>query len=299
MISPKEFGINDKELFDTYFGKTGSRSSDYSFTNLFMWRKSYNIKYDIIDGLLVIFAQHKKYYKNAMFPLGDAKDMKGTLNKIFDYLKKDCNNPIIRFSTDKAENILKREFHDTIEFRENRDAYDYVYLVENLINLSGKKYHAKKNHINKFKNLYPDFKYERITAENANECIELFDLWNAKKQDGYDTDEEREAICGLFNNFDALGVAGGCIRVKGEMVAFSVGERLTDDTVLIHLEHADTNYEGAFSVINQQFLENEWKSFKYVNREEDMGINGLRKAKLSYKPEFMIEKKLAVLLPKI
>ena len=130
-----------------------------------------------------------------------------------------------------------------------------------------------------------------MTPENKDECLALFDQWReGKSLEGAGLDEEREAVCELLNNWDVLDITGGCLRVDGKMVAFSLGEALLGDTMVIHLEHADTSYEGSFAMMNREFLLNEWSGYKYVNREEDLGIEGLRKAKLSYQPAILLEK---------
>ena len=144
--------------------------------------------------------------------------------------------------------------------------------------------------------MYPDWEYCRLSPENNGECMALFDEWQTDK--GWEAEsigEEREALCEFLNNRDTLGYIGGGIRVGGRLVAFSFGEALGADTAVIHFEHVDPNCEGAFAIINQQFLEHEWQDYTYVNREEDMGIPGMRKAKESYHPAFMIKKYVATL----
>ena len=302
MLELKEITIDKKELFDRYLKRRISINSEFSFTNLFMWRKGYDMRYAIIDDMLCILPKHASGPRSATFPIGfigedgNARDIRPVINELLSFFDAINEPPLFRLYDSRTVNVLQSAFPDKFIITEDRNSFDYVYNVDELISLSGKKFHSKKNHINKFKKLYPNFKYCKMTPDFADECLALFDSWRSNKeygQDGYN--EEREAICELLNNWGNLDVIGGCLRVDGKMVAFSLGEALSGDTVVIHLEHANTEYEGSFPMMNQQFLEHEWQNYTYVNREEDMGIPGLRKAKESYKPTFMIKKYVASL----
>ena len=303
MFELSNISIEKKDYLDKFLLRRTSKNSEFSFTNLFMWRKSYSIKYIVIYDMLCIFLKHADGPISATFPIGfvnadgSEKDVTNAINFILDWFDAHGYEPLIRLYDDRAVKKLTNTFTDKFILTEDRNNFDYVYKIEDLVNLSGKKYHAKRNHINKFINKYPNFEYCRMTPENAQECIDLFDSWRNSKDDGSSVElaEEREAIIELLDNWDCLGVTGGCIKIDGKMVAFSFGEALSNDTVVIHLEHADTSYEGIFAVMNQQFLENEWQSCTFVNREEDMGIPGMRKAKQSYHPAFMVEKYVATL----
>lgn len=169
---------------------------------------------------------------------------------------------------------------------------DYIYDAKSLITLAGKKLHAKRNHINKFKSLYPDWSYEDITPQNMPEVILMSAEWRRINETAGDKslrDESRAmdvALCEFFN----LGLSGGLIRAEGRVVAFSMGDRLNRDTWLVHIEKAFSDVPGAYAVINQQFAERHCESYLYINREDDSGDEGLRKAKLSYYPAMRTEK---------
>ena len=173
-----------------------------------------------------------------------------------------------------------------------RDVADYVYETEKLATLAGKKLHGKRNHINKFKTLYPDWSYEHINDENVEECFQMALKW--RNQNGCDDDAEKNAeMCVTLNSlrlYKELGLTGGILRVNGQIAAFSMGEPLCSDTFVVHIEKAFADIEGAYPMINQQFVQHECMDYKYVNREDDAGSEGLRKAKLSYRPAFMVEK---------
>lgn len=302
MLELQEITIEKKEELNRFLSRRCSQNSEFTFTNLFMWRKSYDIKYLVLDDMLCLMPKHADGPRSATFPIGfvnedgSERDVFPVVNTLLEECKLHGYEPLLRIYDERALQKLTDVFPGKFLISEDINSFDYVYRVEDLINLSGKKYHAKKNHINKFKSLY-SWEYQPISKENLDECLELFGTWHEKKgEEVFGLDEEREAVQELFNHWDELDVRGGCIRVDGKMVAFSVGEPLCGKTVVIHLEHADTDYQGAFAIMNQQFLEHEWKEFEFVNREEDMGIPGMRKVKESYRPAFMVKKYVATLI---
>jgi hypothetical protein len=174
----------------------------------------------------------------------------------------------------------------------DRDNYDYVYHSKDLIELKGRKYHSKKNHINSFLRNYSNYQYIPLTTEWVSRCIETQIEWCKKK--GCDDDPmlkgERDAIIEVLTHWNELKLTGGLISIDGKVEAFSFGEQLNSDTAVIHVEKANPDIRGVYPVINQKFCENAWNHLVYINREEDMGLEGLRKAKESYCPVKMVEK---------
>lgn len=174
----------------------------------------------------------------------------------------------------------------------NRDIADYVYESEKLATLAGKKLHAKRNHINKFKATHENWSYETMSEGNLEECFQMALKW--RNENGCEEDEEKNAeMCVTLNAlrlFKELELIGGILRINGEIVAFAIGEELSEDTFVVHIEKAFADIQGAYPMINQQFVEHECMKYKYINREEDTGAEGLRKAKLSYRPTFLQEK---------
>jgi len=179
----------------------------------------------------------------------------------------------------------------------NRDVADYVYDRRKLVALSGKKYHGKKNHVNKFKRAFENWAYEPITQDNVDDCLAMLSEW--KKINSVDKDYEKHAESCVARksliNLDMLGEKGGLIRAEGRVVAFTIGEKVNSDTFVVHIEKAFADVPGAYAIVNQQFIEHEAGDCLYVNREDDAGEEGLRQAKVSYHPLFMIEKGLAVI----
>jgi hypothetical protein len=151
--------------------------------------------------------------------------------------------------------------------------------------------------VNKFLKKYPIWSYEKLTRENLAEVITMNDKWfddrDVANNPGYQ--DEKQAIMSAFEHMEDLDFTGGLLRVDGEVVAFTLGERINSDTLMIHIEKADTRYDGSYAMINQQYLQNQEEIFSFVNREQDLGIEGLRKAKLSYQPVELLKKYIVIL----
>ena len=161
--------------------------------------------------------------------------------------------------------------------------------------LSGKALQSKRNHVNKFEKSY-DYTFEPITGENAMECMALERTWlreHGSEADG--EDKEEEVIHRLLTHFEELQLSGGILRVEGKIVAFTIGSPINETTFGVHIEKARRDYDGAFTMINKLFAATIPEQYTYVNREEDLGIEGLRQAKLSYKPEIILPKIAAIL----
>ncbi len=302
MLNLFDITIDKKEYLESFLKRRCSINSEFSFTNLFMWRKGYDMKYTVIDDMLCILPKHGSGPRSATFPIGfmgsdgSQKDIKNLINTLLAYFEENKERPLIWLYNEKAVEALNKAFPDKFHITEDRNSFDYVYKTENLINLSGKKYHSKRNHVNRFMAKYDGFKYRTLTPDDKNQVLALFDKWSDNKDfDKASIMEEREAILELLDNWEKLNIVGGGLFIDDEMIAFSFGEVLCGDTIVIHLEHADTDYDGAFAAMNNLFLKNEWTDYTYVNREEDMGIPGMRKAKESYRPEFMVKKYVATL----
>jgi hypothetical protein len=177
------------------------------------------------------------------------------------------------------------------ESREDRNTFDYVYNLPELIELAGRKYHGKRNHLNQFMRSYK-WEYQPMDETVAAECLNLktewFDLQIPEKDRSISG--ETEAMIVVMENFTALNLTGGVIRIDGQIQALTIGEMLNQNMVVVHIEKANTEFKGIYAAVNQQFLIHHWADVPWVNREEDMGIEGLRQAKLSYNPAVMVKK---------
>ena len=287
----KPLTIDDRSLFYQYYKTNPAKCSYLSFANLFLWKDAEDIHFFEYEGHLV--ATGKSLYNGEryfMMPLGGCLcgKLKACLDENFG------TNYHIYGITHLDVDKVRENCGDFFQIERVRDMDNYVYLSEKLISLSGKKLHGKRNHINKFKELF-QYEYRTLTTDNL-DCIRLFlEEWYKKKAESDPSILiEKTALENSLTHFEALELKGGMILVDGKVVAFSIGEQLNEDTALIHFEKADTDYQGGYPMINQQFVQHEWSHLTYINREDDMGIEGLRKAKLSYQPDMMVEMYSAV-----
>ena len=249
----------------------------------------------IEDEVLYIFSFSEETLA-AWQPIGAQEKMQDAITKILRFANENRGDRQFKFV------VVEKKFADELEnypyakisISAERDKFDYVYSAQDLINLSGRKFHGKKNHLNSFRNEYPNAEYLPITEEIIPKCREELDVWAAEhKRDNPDDPfivYEEAAIHEIFDHFDGFKLKGGAILIDGKVVAFTLGEKLNSDTAVIHVEKADPNVRGIYAAINQNFVAHEWADMTFINREEDMGIDGLRKAKESYRPVKMIEK---------
>lgn len=282
-----KLSIDSKSIIDKYT-KNKFCINDYSFTNLLLWSKGENIEYKEEDEILII----RGYYNGVEYyymPLA-LEENQETVEKIRKEIEKIVSqgHPIGYFTE-----YWKEKFKDSFTFNENRDYFDYIYSVEELSTLSGRKFVKKRNRVNKFMKTY-DYKYEKITDKNITEVIEFQKKWleehNILPHEKEILYNEFYGIIYLLENFSKLDIKVGLIKVENKIVAYAIGEQLTEDTVVIHIEKALHEYAGSYQMINLLFLQNEFSSFKYVNREDDFGDEGIREAKLSYNPIGLLKK---------
>ena len=289
-ISFKGIELEDKKIFDTYISLNKHENSEFNFTNFFIWRHSDQLKYTVIDDHLCILGLYQYKIPIIFPPLGDYKyGFDTALLKVIEYCKKNGLPIIIKSINEQIKSVMEEALPGMFHFIPDRDNYDYVYLSKDLIHLKGRKFQKKRNHINKFKSLY-NYSYEPISGSNIEECIVAEMEWVASRKKSIGVYEEKSAVIEALRNFDALNIVGGALRVEGKIEAFSVGELLNPDMAVIHIEKANIEYSGIYAMINQQFAAHCWNDVTYINREEDMGLPGLRKAKLSYNPVKMIKK---------
>lgn len=269
------------------------RNCDLSFSNLCSWRFMYNTKFAVIDNFLVFkFWLHGRV--SYMMPVGQGDPEKELIEKLIEDSLLE-GEPlrlmgVCQGMKKRLNDILPGEF----EFTTNRDYSDYIYLRSDLATLTGKKFQSKRNHINRFKKEYT-YKYVPITPDRVQECLYLEAEWckanDCDKQDG--TGNERQAIVFALEHFEELGLSGGILYANDKIVAFTFGMPINKETFGVHVEKADTTVDGAYAMINFEFANHIPETFTYINREEDLGIEGLRKAKLSYQPETILEKFVA------
>lgn len=290
-IDLKRPELGDRERINYYLDYADTRSCEMTFANVYLWSRHYDVGFAIVEDMLVF--GNTAGETSFTVPVGP-----GDVKKTIDALMRYCEEKGVPFQlhnvTPEDFQMLEKLYPGQFMIRYEREYADYVYEAEKLATLSGKKYHSKKNHVNQFKRTYPNWSYEPITRENTEECFQMALRW--RELNGCEADPEKHAeICVTLNFlrlFEELGMRGGLLRVDGQVVAFTIGEPVgkRKDTLVVHIEKAFSEVQGAYTMINQQFAEHEGKGYTYINREEDMGEEGLRQAKLSYKPVFLVEK---------
>ncbi len=288
-----EITLHNKTEFDHMIKQHNPQISELTFTNLFAWRYFYKFRYTIIEGLLCIISVPCRGEPFAMMPAGavNEENFAGAFYSLKEYFLQKGWRPAFRKITSDELPYFKGRIASEGSIIYDRDNSDYLYNTIDLINLCGKKYDGKRNHINKFKRQHT-FEYIPLECSLLDECNRIMEQWcmdkNCNCQEGDYC--ERYANLELLHNFKALGCKGALIKMDGVFKAFTAGEMLNNDTAVIHIEKAKNTVDGLYTIINQQFVEKEWSGSTYINREQDLGMEGMRKAKLSYQPLRLIEK---------
>lgn len=284
MLPFKPISLEHRDVFNKFAWEIKSSTTELCFVACYIWSHKYKHHIAVADGSLFIrlmLGSQVIYF----MPMG------GELRHAVTLLKADaatweqplCLRGLTRETADAVEALFPGEFTVT----ESRDSADYLYNYEDLARLEGKKYHSKRNFTNRFERDFAGrWQYERVTEKNKADVWAFQDLW-CRKNDCSENAmlmDEANAIALLLHGLDRLGAVGGALRLDGEIVAFTLGSQISDGILDVHVEKADYETPGAYQMIHRQFLLNEWTDIRYVNREEDMGVEGLRKAKLSYHP---------------
>lgn len=294
MLEFKNPEIEDKVWVDECLSFARSINCEYTFGNIYLWSTAYRTKIAHYKNFMICkWGKDKDTFYS--LPIGDG-DFKDAVLEVI----KDAENSGIKAKfggvTESYKELLNECFHNEFQFTHDDGDNDYIYNVSDLANLSGKKYHGKRNHITNFKKNNPTWSYEEINEENISECIELHTNWiNDKDNNDPDYSLEFESVLSGFENYSELGFFGGIIRVEGKAIAYTYGECLNDTCFVSHFEKAPADIQGAYAIINQEFAKRLLeKGYEFVNREEDLGIEGLRKAKQSYKPVLWLNKDFAI-----
>ncbi|MDD4081666.1 MAG: phosphatidylglycerol lysyltransferase domain-containing protein [Eubacteriales bacterium] len=290
----KPITIEDKEWM-TALLKEGHRGAlEYNFTSNFIWREVYKLQAARFgDHLLVMSDDDNPTF---IFPSGRS-DPADAVRALAKYTS-DRGKPLV-FNTvlNQDQERLEALFPGQFTFEADRNDYDYVYEAKSLMTLKGKKLSGKRNHINRFMTSERKWSYESLSLENLEEARLMSLEWcrEAGCMEDQGLFDESCAVEQAFKHFKALGLSGGLLRAGSKAIAFTMGEPLNEDTFLVHVEKAYNGIEGAYQMINQQFALDAFEGYQYANREDDAGDKGLRRAKLSYDPAFLVEKSSAEL----
>jgi hypothetical protein len=285
----KPLELVDREFIQSRVLAYQPTTSELTFTNLFIWRGHYRLSWCLADDCLVFLSSSPS--GPWFFPPIGPSPRVDLCRRLLTWLTeaRGCSDPHL----ERSDSRLWKELVAAGGFKgeTERDHFDYVYQTADLIHLVGGHYQQKRNHLNNFQRFHRHT-YEALTPNNLAACLDLAQKWCEIKRCEEDLSlmEEREAVKEALTHFQDLGLTGGAIYIEGRLEAFTVGERLNDDTVVIHLEKANPEVRGLYAAINQAFLEHAWQDIPWVNREQDLGEPGLRQAKLSYHPHHLEEK---------
>lgn len=272
----------DKPVFDEAFGKDPPEISEFTFTNLYVWREIYNLKVSVLEGALVLRSDADN--ASRFFPPIGSADTKYVIEKVLE-----TSAGIFMRIPEETKTLFDRDERFNIKLES--DNSDYLFKVSDLVSLKGRKYDGKRNLIKKFKSVY-GYRYVKLNGSNIKRCLEFQERWCSIKDcdNVKGLDDEKRAISEIVENFSAFELIGAAIEVNDNIYAVAIGERLNPNTLVMHVLKADPGMVGLYQTINNEFLSLEARDFEFVNLEQDLGSEGIRKAKFSYHPIGMVKK---------
>ena len=286
MLDFRTPALSDRERIESFLRCCGQIDCDTSFSNTYLWRKDYDIRV-AFDG----DSFYKAYFRNGLPMAYTLPATKGELRKAVDTVIKDAGErgvePRMGFLSSANAELISCIYGDKVGIKEVRDSFDYIYIRENLANLSGKKYHAKRNHISKFIRNHTDYSVQELCADNFADAFSVAERWQENNEDT----GELEIIKEAFDNFDAIGLFGLVLYVDSKPVTMCIASEINDCVCDVNIEKA-VDIDEAFAVINNEFAKH-FDKYTLINREDDMGLEGLRKSKLSYHPDILYSKSIA------
>ena len=292
MLEFHEVTLEDKSWCDAIFAKENTRSADFNFGNIYMWDERYMQHLSRVNDRIIIQLKYEERPFFA-FPVGDGP-LEEAINAMKEYA--DSKGWRLRISgiTDESKMLLESLYPGRFEYRDDVPLYDYIYDIDKLCTYAGKKLHGKKNHCNRFEANY-QWSFVQLTPEMIPDCLRMLDDWMSKNAERLESTIRYEYVSIIrgFEAYEQLGLMGGVLLVDGDILGFSVGELISSDTFNIHFEKAYTDINGAYPMVCREMARMVKATFpevKYLNREDDMGLESLRKSKLSYRPEYLLKK---------
>ncbi len=295
-IDFKSFSLQDKALYEEYLSADKERGCEFSFANVYLWGRQ---QFAVLHDYIVLFS-HFNGRDIYPYPLG-----KGDTKAVIDCIMEDAEDRGIPFCLtglgETAKKTLEELYPKKFRFSSDEGTFDYVYNIDDLAELKGKKYDGKRNHLNRFRKAFPCFTVQRIDENNISKVICMSNDWYKARlsEDGHaGYHMEHEALTKALREYRELGLEGLAVLDGDDVLAFTLGSRLREDTFDVHFEKALPHVQGAYAVINFEFaryIREKYPTVRYLNREEDMGVEGLRKAKRSYYPHHMVIKYRACL----
>ncbi len=285
----KPLELEDRAFLHDTLWSYQPETSELTFTNLFIWRKHCEFRWSIYRDWLLVASAAPDGESSALPPLGPAPRLE-PVRVVLEWLRESGKAPDPRIERADASLVSEISAGDEFAIDPARDQFDYVYETSQLISLAGSRYHSKRNHFARFAEAH-SYSYARLDDSHIIPCLNLAEAWCSFKRCDEDMDlrDEWDAVKDALAHHEQLGVKGGVILVEGKVEAFALGELLNERTAVVHIEKANPEIPGLYAVINREFCRNEWSAVPFINREQDLGEEGLRKAKLSYYPARLAE----------
>lgn len=297
MIDFQKIDLSRREEYNKYLRNCGERGCEYSLVNLYMWGRQ---KVAFLNGFLVLFSQFQRSSVYP-FPIGD-----GDVGAVLDAIIHDARARGLqcRLASMTAEDcaVLEERYPGQFQFHPDRNSCDYIYSIEELAALPGRKFQRKRNHVNRFRQNHPDCRMVPIDESLLSQVKAMAEAWYAHRTEldpNNDFQLEQRALKRAFEKWSELGLEGAVLMENGQILAMTAGSLLSEITFDVHFEKALEDVDGAYAAINQAFaayLHEKYPALRWLNREDDLGLPGLRKAKLSYCPDHLVVKFWANLL---
>ena len=296
--------LEDRAWVEELLALGDERGCEHNFSTLYLWCHAFHVEIARIGDFFTerLCAPNGCHY---LFPVGRG-DLRGALEE----LEKDSRRRGTEFSltgvNPEDQQKLEELYPGRFRYQPNTFSFDYLYDIDRMADLGGKKLHAKRNHISRFMENNPDWSFQPLTGDNLTECMAMAEEWYRRSGGGEDgvmlDDSLKEEAAGIRKaaaHFRTLELEGGLLRAGGRVIAFTIGDKLNanSDTYNVHYEKAFGEIQGAYAMINREFarwVREHHPEIRYLNREEDMGLEGLRRAKRSYYPDILLEKYLAI-----
>ena len=290
MIDFHDITVRDQRWIEPILHAANKPGADYTFTSMLFWTNYYGQVGRVGD--FVTQYLHWEGRNIYLFPAGQG-DLRAAVDAVLDDSLRRGGQTRFRGVTADAQAFLEEQYPGRFRFTPYRDSFDYIYTVEELTELRGKKLQSKRNHCHRFEAEHPDWHTEVITAENIEKCREMVALWYQNHPENYEIQSEKKAIAKAFEHFAAIGMDGWMLLDGEQVLGFSMGYRMNRTYYDVCFEKAYADIQGAYAMINREFsrhIAEKYPELEFLNREDDMGEPGLRKAKESYQPTLLLEK---------
>ena len=293
VVSFRPLALSDREAVAGYLAKEGGIAADQCFGTLYLWGSPFGLLFAEYGGRFI-----PSYGAGEQLTFGYPAG-EGELAPVLELMREKAEaagaSLVLRGISDAQREALEKACPGCFSFEENREGAEYVYEAQALASLAGRKLHGKRNHCSRFEKEQPDWRAEELTPAHVTECMALVEKWEEGHSGGKTQMQQAElqALRKTFDGFEALQMDGMILYAAGRPVAFSIGERVGKDCFDVHFEKADVEVNGAYTMVNREFVRlllEKYPELRLINREEDMGLENLRKAKESYRPAFLVNK---------